>query len=35
MVSRRIEPVLDQFYQSLTSVCASMPSISFLVAPPM
>ena len=35
MVSRRIEPVLDQFYQSLTSVCASMPSISLLVAPPM
>ena len=35
MVSRRIEPILEEFCSVLSDACASMPGVSFLVAPPM
>ena len=34
-VSRRIEPVLDEFCTSLSAACAARPDVSFVVAPPM
>ena len=35
MVSKRIEPVLDDFVGALSQASASLPDVSFFVAPPM
>ena len=35
MVSKRIEPVLDEFLTILTSACSGLPAMAFLLAPPM
>ena len=35
MVSKRIEPVIDQFATVLAEVCSSRPATSFFVSPPM
>ena len=35
MVSKRIEPVLDEFVHHLSAACTSAPDLSILVSPPM
>ena len=35
MISRRIEPVLDDFCTLLGAACVAQPQVAFLVAPPM
>ena len=35
MVSKRIEPVLEEFCAILSTACAARPEVSFLVSPPM
>ena len=35
MVSKRVEPVLDEFVHHLTATCASAPDLTILVSPPM
>ena len=35
MVSKRIEPVLDEFLTIVTAACSSFPAMAFLLAPPM
>ena len=35
MVSKRIEPVFEEFCAILSNVCATKPGVSFLISPPM
>ena len=35
MVSKRVEPVLDDFVGALTDACGRSPDVAFLVSPPM
>ena len=35
MVSKRVEPVLDEFVHHLTATCANAPDLTILVSPPM